>query len=349
MRRWGIPVVLIALGLTLLGSAAHSSVAMASCPPSPRGFSPGGTAPERFTMLIRVNKVQNARTYASRDAAAGGLANRIRPQDVFVINTRFPGSTPADWSEIARVLRASFPCNRIASLNGLGVDPAAPGYAYALSDDPRVWALLTDWERLDWAAARFSNPYLATWSGRFPRVLKRARRWIGRLTGAAPRAGLVPTLHRKWQYGVLARNVSGPYRRIAPGRRALQSVQTQAVCAGAGGRGMKVTVGGLLHQYKRANFKRIRVGRSRGARFRYRRKKWKIHPTNLGIEVSFTSRPEPWSSMALLRTSPQRASKCTRAALKRGAGAVLYWASPDSMRALLSIPRMCGLRPSPTC
>ncbi len=349
MRHRGIPVVLVVLGFTLLGTAAHASVAAAACPPLPRGLSPGGAAPERFTMLVRVNKVQNASAYASHDAAAGGLADRIRPQDVFVINTRYPGSTPADWSKIAGILRASFPCNRIASLNGLGVDPAAPGYAYALSGDPRVWALLTDWERLDWAAARFSNPYLAPWSGRFPRVLKRARRWIGRLTGAAPRAGLVPTLHRKWHYGVLARNVSGPHRRIAPGRRGLQSVQTQAVCAGAGGRGMKVTVGGLLQQYKHANFKRIRAGRSKRPRFRYRLKKWKIHPTNLGIEVSFTYRPEPWSSMALLRTSPQRASKCTRAALKRGAGAILYWASPDSMRALLSIPRICALRPSPAC
>ena len=138
-------------------------------------------------------------------------------------------------------------------------------------------------------------------------------------------------------------------RRIAPGRRGLQSVQTQAVCAGAGGRGMKVTVGELLRQYKRANFKRTRVGRVKGPRFRYRREKRKIHSTNLSIEVSFSYRPQPWSSMALLRTSPQRASKCTRAALKRGAGAILYWASPDSMRALLSIPRMCALRPAPVC
>jgi hypothetical protein len=302
-------------------------------------------------MLIRVNQPKNARTYASHDEASGGLADLIRPQDVFVINTRFRDARPGDWSKIARILHAAFPCNRIASLNGLGGDPSAPGYAYALSGEQRIWAVLTDWERLDWSVGRWSNPYLGSWSGRFPRVSKRIRRWVGGLTrvGGLLRAGVVPELHKKWDYGQLARSVSGPHRRIAPGRRGLQTVQTQDACAGAGGRGMKAVVEGLLRQYKLANFRRVRSGRSRHRGPRYKRRKWSVHAANLGVQVSFTYRPEPWESLALLRTSPVRASKCTRAALKRGAGAILYWASPDSMRALFAVPRMCALRPSSAC
>ncbi len=283
-------------------------------------------------MLVRVNQAQNARIYTSHDTAAGGLADWIRPRDVFVINTRFPGSTPAEWSKTARILRRGFPCNRIVALNGLGGDPNAPGYAYALRGDPRVWGLLTDWERLDWSVARGSNPYLAPWAGRFERARQRVRHWVGRMLvphGITGRAGVVPEFHGKWDYGKLARAISGPHRRLAPGRRGLQSVQAQDACAAAGGRGMKAIVGRLLHEYKRSNHRRA--------------SEWRVHAANLSVQVSFTHAPEPWENMALLRTSPVRAAKCTAAALKRGAGAILYWASPDSMRAFLSLPRMCAL------
>jgi hypothetical protein len=341
---------LVAIGLAGAFAAAGPAAARA-CPPSSKALSPRGPAAERFTMLIRVNQLANARTYASRDQAAGGLADRIRTQDVFVVNTRFGGSDPREWSRIVRVLRSAFPCNRIAALNGLGGDPSAPGYAYALLGHPGVWATLTDWELLDWRAARASNPYLADWSGRFPKVSKRVRRWVGLITspGGPGRAGLVPELRRKWHYGELARSVSAPHRRIAGGRRGLQVVQTQASCADGGARGMKAAVGGLLRQYKRANFKRVRAKRSKRRLVRHRARKWKVHAANLGVEVSFTEAAQPWSSLPLLRTSPIQASACTGAALKRGAGAILYWASPDSMRALLSLPRMCALRPGPGC
>ena len=343
--RLGFALLLTALAAALTAGAGPAAAA-AACPPAPPGLSPGGPPPIRFTMLIRVNKVGNARTYASNDQAAGGLAGAIRPQDVFVVNTRFPGSSPAEWSKIARILTGAFPCNRIVALNGLGGNPATPGYAYALRGDPRVWAFLTDWERLDWSLARWSNPYLAPWTGRFTRARKRVGRWIGLLTspGGAGRAGVVPELRRKWDYGQLARSVSGPHRRSAPGRRGVQSVQTQDVCADAGGRGMKAAVGHLVRQYKLANYRRVR---SRGRTAHYRRRKWRINRANLGVQVSFTQTPQPWSGLALMRTSPDRAAKCAIAAVRRGGGAVLFWASPDSMRMLLSRPRMCALRPSP--
>lgn len=338
------------LALTGMLSAAGAASAEA-CPSLPRGLSPSGPG-ARFTMLIRVNQTQNARAYASHDTATGGLADWIRPRDVFVINTRFPESSPAEWSKIARILGRSFPCNRILALNGLGADPSASGYAYALLGNPRVWGLLTDWERLDWRAARGSNPFLAPWSGRFKRASVRVRRWVGRLTsspGAPGRVGVVPELRNKWDYGKLAREISGPHRRLAPGRRGLQSVQTQDVCAGAGGRGMKAIVGRLLQEYKASNFRRVKGSAARERVVRRHRLKWLVHVANLSVQVSFTQAPEPWEPMALLRTSPARAAKCTATALRRGAGAILYWASPDSMHALLSLPRMCALRPSPAC
>ena len=40
-------------------------------------------------MLIRINQQENVDTYANFDSATGGLGGRVRPQDIFVINTRF--------------------------------------------------------------------------------------------------------------------------------------------------------------------------------------------------------------------------------------------------------------------
>ncbi len=265
-------------------------------------------------------------------------------------------STPGTAGHRRRNGRGSWACSPApfratgsSALNGLGDAQDKPGYAYALRGNPDIWALLTDWEKVDWADARSSNPYLGPWSGRFQRTTKRVRRWIGRLTspGGPRRAGVVPSLRSKWDYGQLARSISGPHRRIAPGRRGLLSVQTQDSCAGAGARGMKAEVGRLLRQYKLANFRRFRG--SKGRRARHRRRKWMVHPGNLSVQISFTGTPQPSSGLALLRTSPVRAAGCARAALRRGAGAILFWASPDSMRALFSLPGVCALRPGYGC
>ena len=60
------------------------------------------------------------------------MGDRIRPQDIFVLNTRFTGSgsfpamTPSVAAGLAADLRATFPCNRIIALNGLSFDPPRP-------------------------------------------------------------------------------------------------------------------------------------------------------------------------------------------------------------------------------
>ncbi len=349
---------LAALALPAVGSPSEARAQAVSCPPTPKTLSPKAKAFARFTMLIRINQPHNAATYANPDEATGGLGGRIRSNDVFVINTRFHKSSPETWTQSVDMLRNAFPCNRIVALNGLGLDPSAPGYAYALWNSPWVWALLTDWEKLDWLVGRSSNPWLGGWTGKRRKTRKRVRRWVGGITHGFrsnpnhrwKRAGIVPQYRGKWDYGMLARSVSGPHRGIAKGRRGWQSVQTQDFCADRGGRGMKRITGELLRAYKQANFKRVkRKGRKRGGkRFRYKKRPWRVNPRNLGVQVSFTHRPHPGSRMALLKTPPGKASKCTRAALKRGGGAILFWASPDSMRALFATRRVCALRPSPS-
>lgn len=351
-RRTAVTLCSVVLaGLALGASTARAQAA--DCP-TPKTLSPTGTGAQRYTMLVRVNQVQNARTYANRDQASGGLGARIHPQDVFVVNTRFLGSSPAAWAEIVSTLRQAFPCNRIVALNGLGGDPFAPGYTYALSGSADVWALLTDWERDDWNAGRSSNPRLRKWTGRFDRTRKRVRRWVGSFTSALrlsanprrQRAGLVPQYRGKWDYGELGRAVSAQNRRR--GRRGIQSVQTQDFCADGGAGGMKKITKRLLRAYKSANYKRVRIKRSRGKRVRHVKRPWRIKRANLGLQVSFSDTPNPSAGMAVLSTSPARAAGCTWSALKRGGSAILYWASPDAMRLLFSTPAICALRPSPT-
>jgi len=348
----------LALALSVVAAGASVATApaeAAGCASTPMTLSRPGDAPTRYTMLLRVNKTRNARIYANRDQANGGLGGRIQPQDVFVVNTRHPGSSPAEWTEIVSILREAFPCNRIVALNGLGGDPAAPGYHLALNGSPDLWALLTDWERNDWNTARASNPRIRDWTGRFTRTRKRVRRWVGSLTdairlSAAPsprRAGLVPQYRDKWDYGELARAVSSPNRRFGHNRRGIQSVQTQDFCAQRGAGGMKVITRRLLAAYKSANYRRVRA-EGRAKRPRRVKRGWRVARANLGVQISFSGTPDPRAGMALLSTSPGRAAACTRSALKRGGGAILYWASPDAIRLLLATPAVCGLRPSPT-
>lgn len=358
MARWlALVIVVTAFGSALLAAPGVQSARAqtAGCPQAPKGLSPGGGPQGRFTMLIRVNQPKNAAVYANRDVATGGLGNRIGPQDVFVVNTRFRDSTPAEWQQTVDILRQAFPCNRVATLNGLGGYPDQPGYANALGGSPGIWAVLTDWERDDWNSSRPSSPGLGPWTGRFRQTQERVRSWIAGMTGSfslssstsAKRIGLVPQYRRKWDYGALGRAVSGPARRLGRERRGIQSVQTQDFCAGRGGAGMKVITRRLLRSYKSANFKPKRIRRGERVRVVHRKRGWRTDRRNLGVQVSFSHTPNPAARMAVLSTSPDRAAACTRSALRHGAGAILYWASPDAMRILLSTPVLCGLRPLP--
>src|SRR3954453_4820882 len=136
----------IAAGLLALlliagrSGAPPAAQAQTSCV-QPRGLSPSASGPAKFTMLIRINTQGNVDTYTKPE---GGMGGRIRPQDVFVLNTRFTGSgqfpamTPDVAAQLAAELRATFPCNRIIALNGLSLTPDTAGWAFTGIDDPNV-------------------------------------------------------------------------------------------------------------------------------------------------------------------------------------------------------------------
>src|SRR4051794_41421775 len=85
------PLVALAIGVGLLvllligggSAAAPAAQAQVSCS-QPRGLSPATTGPGSFTMLVRINTQGNVDTYTKPEQ---GMGSRIRPQDIFVLNT----------------------------------------------------------------------------------------------------------------------------------------------------------------------------------------------------------------------------------------------------------------------
>src|SRR5215208_5956952 len=141
---------LLIAGRSAVPDSAAAAKAAGTCPTQPYGLAPTGSGPQRFTMMVRINTQGNVDTYTKPD---GGMGNRIQPQDIFVLNTRFggSGSFPATTDNVAAHLardrHRTFPCNRIIALNGMSYDPTSAGYAFSLIDDPNVFALITDFEQ----------------------------------------------------------------------------------------------------------------------------------------------------------------------------------------------------------
>ena len=160
-RAAGALIVPIVFALAPSGSSGDPT----ACPAPPYQLAPKGGRSARFTMLIRVNKPGNVTTYAQLQDTYG----QLRQRDVFVVNTRWKGTSPALQDAILSRLHDSFPCNRVVALNGLGADPQRPGYALSLTDSARPWAVLLDWEREDWAHARATNHHMSRWKQSFGR------------------------------------------------------------------------------------------------------------------------------------------------------------------------------------
>jgi hypothetical protein len=326
-----------------------------NCPALPAGLSPDGGGPGRFTMLIRINQQVNANTWNSFDESAGGLGGRVRPQDIFVINTRFDESDAAVAYQIATSLRQAHPCNRIIALNGMGFEPTRAGYAFMLLDHPSVYALMTDFEPMDWVDS--SAPGRPPWSYDFGTAFPRIKQWNGRLAGAlaksaqgsGKRSGLVPLDISGWNYGQIAQNLDKRNKRLGNRHIGPLSVQTQDACANGGASTFAARAKGIFEQYRyKFITKRVKVkGKKKKKTITIRRKlKKKARPdlSNLSLQISFSNTPNPNSSMAITKTSAKTAAACTRRALKAGAGAIFYFASPDSMRLLFQQPEIGSLR-----
>jgi hypothetical protein len=298
-----------------------------ACPAPPFQLAPKGGGAARFTMLIRVNKPSNVGAYARLRATYG----QLRQRDVFVVNTRWKGTSPAIQDAILSRLRESFPCNRVIALNGLGADPRRPGYALSLTDSGQPWAVLLDWEREDWAHARATNHHMSRWKQGFGRSIHRLGSWVGRVAhriGASDagiqKIGAAPVFFRDWRYGRIARMLDRRNRRFGHRRGGIQVVGTQASCMKRRGdlKGMRKIAGRLFRDYHRHHRKR----------------------RNLAVEISFSDHARTMRHLPIRAVNESRAASCLRAALAGGAGAVLFWASPGSMWALAQTHHFRRLR-----
>ena len=318
-------------GLVLLAvlaiAPAASSGDSPTCPSPPYQLAPKGGRAARFTMLIRVNKPSNVGDYARLQSTYG----QLRSRDVFVVNTRWKGSSHALQEQILSRLRDSFPCNRVIALNGLGADPARPGYALSLTDSSQPWGVVLDWEREDWAHARATNHHLSRWKQGFGRSLHRLGSMLGRVAGGIrasdtgiQKLGAAPGFFSGWQYARIARMLDRRNRRFGHRRGGIQVVGTQASCMKrrGGQRGMRSTAQRLYRQYRRGHRKRH----------------------NLAVEISFSDHARSKHHLPIRAVNEGRAGSCLRAALAGGAGAVLFWASPESMWALAQTHHFRRLR-----
>lgn len=313
--------------LSLLLLPGSSGAEPSGCPGNPVTLSPKGGPGARFTMLLRINKGSNVVDYEALQRTYG----QIRARDIFVVNTRWKGATPEGDRWILARLRASFPCNRIIALNGLGADPRRPGYALSLAESPQPWAVMLDWEQQDWGRARATDPGLSRWKRKFGRSVNRLGAAVSRIAGGVDAAdggiakiGAIPSYYPDWHYGKIARALDARNRRFGHRKGGIQAVATQAACQKfhGGAKGMRAVAGRLLHQYHQAKRKR----------------------RNLAVQISFSDHARTKRHMPIRSVNEWRAARCLGEALRAGAGAVLFWAKPDSMQALFQNRRFRRLR-----
>ena len=259
--------------------------------------------------------------------ASGGLADHVRPNDIFVINTRFQNhagtSNPAVASQLADRLRQSFPCNRIIALNGLGANQPSRGTC-SRSRTPaymRYCSIGSPTTEL----ARALNPGLpdgpmfpprdpAGW-GLVARTEPDSCRTQPTDQGR-PRSPRPPRLELR-PPGPDGRR---PNRRLGRGNTGPQSVQTQQACMFGPGRfGRRAR--GLLRSYKFKYVKRKRVRNGKLRRVRVRKKfgrKGRPDARNLALQISFSNTPNPpipcrcETSPRTLRTLRRRGARARR-------------------------------------
>lgn len=370
VRRAAAAVALsFALALAIGGGAAvvapTPADAQTTCPAQPAGLAPEGAGPTRFTMMIRINQQNNVNAYTNFNTATGGLGGYIRPQDIFVINTRFETTTPTVAAQLATNLRAAFPCNRIVALTGLGLDPSLPGYAFSLAGHPAVFALMTDFEAMDWNGTAGTDPGRPPWNQAFKVAFPRIKAWDARISStlaasslsAGQRSGLVPIFDATWNYGQIAQDLDKKNRRLGAPHIGLQSVQTQDSCADGGASAFAANLKGVFDQYK---FKTVlmvkKIKNKKTGKIKKKKvpRRVKLKPaarpllSNLATQISFSNTPNPSAGMAITKTSAATAASCVLSGLKQGGGAFFFFASDDSMRLLFQQPQIAALRPNAT-
>jgi hypothetical protein len=357
---------LLLAGRSAAPEPASAAKAAAGCPTPPYGLAPDGPSATRFTMMIRINTQGNVNTWTqfNTDPSHEGLAPYVRPQDIFVLNSRFTGSgafpamTPTVAAGLSSQLRATFPCNRIIAMNGMNFDPTQAGYAYTGIDDPNVFAVLTDFEQDDWNSGRVTDPARPPWNNKFATTFPRIKAWdLGLAStvaanplGTGKRTGLVPQDLGDWNYGQVAQDLNKKNVRLGSRKLGPQAVQTQNTCTtgGAGGFGARAKALRMQYTFKFIT-KKVKVpGKKKKRKVTMRlplKKKAKPVMSNLGMELSFTDSPQASASQAILSTSAALAASCVPPALKQGVGAFFLFAAEDGMRLFLQQPQIAPLRP----
>ncbi len=326
-----------------------------SCAPLPGSFTNSGG---NFTMMIRINQMDNVKTYTNFNSATGGLGGRIRQQDIFVINSRFSQTTPAVAEQIAASLRAAFPCNRIISLNGLSPNGSLPGFLGTLVNSPSyMYAIMLDYEPEDWQQAQSQGVAIPPFTNNFRPNLSRIGYFLGQVnatlapTGVGTRVGTAPYVQPNWNYGQIAQTTDAFNTRLGARHLGLQSVQTQESCTG-GAKAFAGKIAGLKDQYKfRIKYRKKKIRKGRKVIKKRIPKRVKIkkaaqpNTNNLAVQISFTDVPTPGSSLPITATSATRADQCVAAGLAAGQGTFFFFASDTSMKLLFSQPTVGSLRP----
>src|SRR5262249_42703106 len=151
--------------------------------------------------------------------------------------------------------------------------------------------------------------------------------------------------------GLMERTVQRQNSLVVRNRQGFQSVQTQKSCQTGGPAGLLGQIKSIYTQYKRANFKhpkKKKKGAKSSKKGKTKRIKPKLSRGFLGVQISFTATPDPSSSDPVKSVPVSTAAACTIAAVNGTQGAILYWARPSDVKALLSDPNICPLRPSPS-
>ncbi len=359
-------LILCAMAISALAAPAGASAATGgakppgsrdACPVLPSSFVSG---PGQFTMLIRINQMENVKTYTNFNSGTGGLGGRIQPQDIFVINARFEQTTPAVAETLATALRAAFPCNRIISLNGVNPNPALPGYLLTLVNSPSViYSYLIDYEQMDWDEARAQNPAMPLWTNTFLPNLPRfgaLNQTLSSYLAVGPnpfaRTGVVPIDQATWNYGQLNQTADAANIRLGGRHLGLQSVQTQPSCTSSPA-AFSARISSIYQQYKfRTKIKKKKVRRKGKIVKKKIRKLVKIKKAaqpsllNLSTQISFSDTPIPGDPLPIRATSAAQADACVAAGLAVGQGTYFFFASTDAMKLLYQQPTVGSLRPA---
>jgi hypothetical protein len=347
---------LIAGGSAGASTGGAGASARDSCPPLPGSFAPGSG---NFTMMIRINQMDNVKTYTNFNSATGGLGGRIRVQDIFVINSRFDQTTPSVAQQIATSLRAAFPCNRIISLNGLSPNPTLPGYLGTLIGSPSyMYGILLDYEPGDWQDAQAQGLAIPPFTTNFKPNLGRLGYFMGQVTGSlgalgvGTRVGAVPFDQSNWNYGQIGQTADAYNTRLGARHLGLQSVQTQESCTN-GSKTFAGRIGTIKSQYKfRTKYRKKKIRKGKKVikkRIPYQvkiKKAAQANTNNLAVQVSFTDSPEPGNSLPIVATSAALADKCVASGLAQGQSTYFFFASDTAMKLLFTQPTVNSLRPA---